>query len=139
MELDFMHFIGQCHVNDFYFFWDALYSIILKIALLEEIEVGSPHSEIFETFVKYCQKWHILGEYIKKDEKIEVFRVKSDFIHYIPNRPVKYGQKRFDVAYLRTFLIWNFEIYAGTQPKVPYELNNSAKEVDKILTDKLEN
>lgn len=61
------------------------------------------------------------------------------FRQYIISKPAKYGIKILALGNSRAFYTWNLEIYAGTQPNGPYELNNFVNEVFKRLSYKLEN
>lgn len=77
-------------------------------------------------FSEFCLIVHSL--LITIDENLEKFRGKWDFRQNILNKPAKYVINIFALVNSRISYTWNIEIYAGTQPKGPYELNNSANE-----------
>lgn len=85
--------------------------------------------EIFEKFVSNCKSAYTISEYATIDEKLEAFQGRCSFRQYIKNKPAKYGIKIFMLCDSRTFYTSNMEIYAGSQPEGPFEINNSAKDV----------
>lgn len=89
--------------------------------------------DVFENFVRNCQKLYYVGEYVTLDEKLEAFRGRCSFRQYMPKKPARYGIKIFALADSRTFYTFNMEIYAGQQPDGPYKKDNSSCEIAKRL------
>ena len=55
--------------------------------------------------------------------------VRSNFIQYIPSKPVKYGVKIFALCDAKTFFTGNLEVYCGKQLTGPCEISNSPADV----------
>lgn len=89
----------------------------------------APAREMFEMFIKNCQKSFSVGEDVTIDEKLEGFRGRCSFRQYIPSKPNKYGIKIYALADSKTFYSYNLEVYCGKQPDGPYSVSNKPKDV----------
>lgn len=105
----------------------------------KEFDKLAPIREFFEKFVENCQKSYNVGEYVTIDEKLEPFRGRCPFRQYMPKKPSKYGVKIFALVDSRLFYTWKMEIYAGQQPKGPFQVDNSPSSVVKRLIKPLYN
>lgn len=85
--------------------------------------------DLLEQFVRYCQEYYSVSEFVTVDEMLEAFRGRCGFRQYIPNKPARYGIKMFALCDAKTFYTANLEIYAGKQPEGPYRVDNSARAV----------
>lgn len=70
-------------------------------------------SEVFNIFVKNCQKAYTLGTGVCIDEMLIAFRGRSKFKMYMPKKPAKYGLKVMALTDARTGYFFNGYIYAG--------------------------
>ncbi|XP_055936820.1 piggyBac transposable element-derived protein 4-like [Argiope bruennichi] len=98
-----------------------------------KIDKLAPVRNLFEHFIRNCQKSYHVGEYVTLDEKLESFRGRCSFRQYMPKKPARYGLKIFALVDSRTFYTYNMEIYAGQQPDGPYKTDNSSCEIAKRL------
>ncbi|XP_035223678.1 uncharacterized protein LOC118196351 [Stegodyphus dumicola] len=105
----------------------------------KELDKLAPIREFFENFVENWQKSYSVGEYVTIDEKLEFFRGRCPFRQYMPKKPSKYGIKVFALVDSRVFYTWKMEIYAGKQPKGPFQVDNSPSSVVKRLMEPLYN
>jgi len=87
----------------------------------------APIRTIFDKFVDRCKLNYTVGEYCTIDEMLEGFRGKCNFRQYIPNKPNKYGIKKFSLVDARLFYTANMEVYVGKPPNGPYNQDNSIK------------
>ena len=89
----------------------------------------APIRSFLDKFVENCQQYYIPSEYLPIDEKLERFRGKCGFRHFIPNKPAKYGLKVFALVDSKTFYVLNLEVYVGVQPEGPYSVSNKPMDI----------
>lgn len=93
--------------------------------------------EIFELFVKNCQKNYSAGENVTIDEMLPGFRGRCPFRQYVPLKPSKYGIKVFTLEDSKMSYTYNLEVYAGTQPEGPFRVSNKPPDVVKRMVQPL--
>ncbi|CAI6352855.1 unnamed protein product [Macrosiphum euphorbiae] len=114
-------------MNRFYLLLRAIrFDDITTRAMRQSVDNLTPIRSFFEDFVRRCQDYYELNNYVTIDEMLESFRGRCRFRQYIPNKPAKYGLKIIALVDSNTYYSYNLEIYAGKQPNGPYHVNNSA-------------
>lgn len=114
-------------MNRFYLLLRAIrFDDITTRAMRQSVDNLAPIRSFFEDFVRRCQDYYELNNYVTIDEMLESFRGRCRFRQYIPNKPAKYGLKIIALVDSNTYYSYNLEIYAGKQPNGPYHVNNSA-------------
>lgn len=61
------------------------------------------------------------------------FRGRCSLCQYIKNKPAKYGIKIFLIVCAKSFYTSNLEVYAGKQPEVPFRVESSGKNVERLV------
>ena len=87
----------------------------------KKVDKLAPIRQIFEMFVQNCKKNYNLSEFATIDELLVAFRGRAPFRRYIPCKPAKYGIKIHAMRDVKTFYVFNMEIYAGLEPEGPYK------------------
>ncbi|XP_050064468.1 piggyBac transposable element-derived protein 4-like [Aphis gossypii] len=114
-------------MNRFYLLLRAIrFDDITTRAMRQSVDNLAPIRSFFEDFVRRCQDYYELNNYVTIDEMLESFRGRCRFRQYIPNKPAKYGLKIIALVDSNTYYSYDLEIYAGKQPNGPYHVNNSA-------------
>jgi hypothetical protein len=112
-------------MNRFYLLLRAIRFVdITTRAMRQSVDNLAPMRSFFEDFVRRCQDYYELNNYVTIDEMS--FRGRCRFRQYIPNKPAKYGLKIIALVDSNTYYSYNLEIYAGKQPNGSYHVNNSA-------------
>lgn len=98
----------------------------------------APIRSILNSFLNNCIISYSASQFVTIDEMLYRFRGRCSFVQYIPNKPAKYGMKRFALCDAKTCYCSNFEVYCGKQPDRPYKVSNSGLDVVKRLVKPIE-
>jgi len=98
-------------MNHFYLLLRAIrFDDITTRALRQSSDNLAPIRSFFEDFVRRCQDYYELNNYVTIDEILESFRGRCRFRQYIPNKPAKYGLKIIALVDSSTIIhiIWKY-------------------------------
>lgn len=92
----------------------------------------APIRDIFEDFIKNCQKAYSPSESVTIDEQLVTFRGRCSFRMYIPSKPGRYGIKIWALCDSKNAYLYNAKIYAGKEGNVT-EVNQGENVVKTLM------
>ena len=91
---------------------------------------------VLNGIVRNWKKYYVLHQKLCIDERMIKFRGRSDFLQYVPTKPMKWGFKAFILADAITAYTYNLIVYTGSQGTRTRNLaNNVILELAEGLTD----
>lgn len=102
------------------------------------VDKFAPIRELFEDFVRRCMDSYSVGECVTIDEMLENFRGRCSFRQYMLRKPAKYGIKMFALVDSDVFYTSKIEVYCGTQPNGPYNVDNRPAAVVNRMIDHIQ-
>lgn len=79
----------------------------------KQSDVAAAISDVFEEFIKNCQKYYNIGENTTIDEMLVSFRGRCRWKKYMPNKPCKYGLEIKCLTDGTTSYLYNAYLYTG--------------------------
>lgn len=75
----------------------------------------------------------MLANFVTIDGMLVPFYGRCGFIHYMPQKPAKYGFKMYALCNTQTFYTFNFDIYCGKQRGGSYMTSSKPFDICKIM------
>lgn len=75
----------------------------------------APIRDVFEKFIKNCQRFYCPSEQVTVDEQLVTFRGRCSFKMFIPSKPGRYGLKIWALCDSKNSYLYNARVYLGKE------------------------